>query len=364
MRNISRILGLNKNYLNEFEDIYWKIFDREARQEVIDLEQPFRVKIKSNRNNFYKFEHIGLTGGDNLNYLLKNKLKKGFRIPSYEDLWLEPRKPAEYLVGQELKVISGHYLNGVNVKTERSVKSFTLIRDPRKLIISSFQKGENKESQINSSKFWTSIEKKLVNYKKEIGHINIQLHELAVKNSRKKEPYIHGGLTNPINLNNLSGFKPYELTELVKERMENDLVFVGITEKFSESALLLFQIIGLDSIVLWRPGLHSFRKYDFEEAPPSIQSLIEELCREEIDFYNECKESLAKLVNESKNIDLITDYNIQNKRPDLKFLQSIQERVEFAIANNDKNNLRLKQEILYFEKLLRKFENIVKNANG
>ena len=163
-------------------------------------------------------------------------------------MWLEPRKPAEYLVGQELKVISGHYLNGVNVKTERSVKSFTLIRDPRKLIISSFQKGENKESQINSSKFWTSIEKKLVNYKKEIGHINIQLHELAVKNSKKKFPYVHGGPAPLFNPENLQGTKPAVLLDLVGERLENDLVFIGVTENFSESALLLFQIIGLDDI--------------------------------------------------------------------------------------------------------------------
>ena len=337
-----------------YNDIAFKILAQPTDTLFNELNEDFELKV-SPEDYLFKFEHIAQTGGSNINDLLKRTLKEQqFWIPSYSEVWAEPRTPKVYESNPLLKVLSAHYLNGTQINSTKKIKSFTFIRDPRKIIMSSIQSGE--KNRLGVLEFWRLTEKKLIEIRKDFGHLNYQLYELAIKNSKKKFPYVHGGPAPIFNPENLQGTKPAVLVELVGERLETDLAFIGVTENFSESALLLFEILGISKLKLWRPGLFSYRKYSFEEAPQYIQELIEDLCKDELEFYKKCKDVVINLANRSPNFKVLPTYIEQNKRSDLKFIQSIQEKLELATANNDEIGLRLKGDLEFVKSIILELE--------
>ena len=234
-----------------YNDIAFKILAQPTDTLFNELNEDFELKV-SPENYLFKFEHIAQTGGSNINDLLKRTLKEQqFWIPSYSEVWAEPRTPKVYESNPLLKVLSAHYLNGTQINSTKKIKSVTFIRDPRKIIMSSIQSGE--KNRLGVLEFWRLTEKKLIEIRKDFGHLNYQLYELAIKNSKKKFPYVHGGPAPLFNPENLQGTKPAVLVELVGKRLETDLAFIGVTENFSKSALLLLEIIGISKLELWRP---------------------------------------------------------------------------------------------------------------
>ncbi len=359
MFNFNKLSRSNKS--NSYSDIAYQILAQPMDALFNELNKIFELKV-SPEDYLFKFEHIAQTGGSNINDLLKRTLDaQQFWIPSYSQVWADLRTPKLYESSHSLKVLSAHYLNGVQIKSNKQIKSFTFLRDPRKMIMSSMQTGAI--TDLGVSEFWRLSEKKLKKIKKDIGHLNFQLYELAFKNYERKFPFDQSGTSPLINPKNLQGIKPADLCRLVDERLETDLVFIGITENFSESALLLFEILGNSSLKLWRPGLFAYRKYTFEEAPQDIQERIEDLCKDEMEFYMKCKNVLTNLVNESSNLKVLQAYIEQNKRPDLKFIQSIQEKLELAYANNDQSGHRLRGDLDSVRSIIIELEKILKLYN-
>jgi hypothetical protein len=347
-----------------FGDIYWELFGMDRQIDPDDINQIFKINRKTEGFNFFsKFEHIYLTGGANVNDTFKNKaLGDIFQIPSFEEIWENARTAKIFLPANSKKILSAHYLHGSRIVSEMPVKSFSFIRDPRKLLISALQSDDPISSEENLNHFWRKIEKKLISISKDVKHANYQLYELATKNSEKKFPYEHGKSVKLFNLENIKGTEPKALREKVENRLNNDLFFIGITENLSESLVILFELLGLSEINLWSPGLYSFKKLTFEEAPNSVKDLISNLCQLELEFYLQQRNQLEKLVENSMNKEIITRYVVENKRPDLKFLQGIKERLDLATAVSGIDKSRLQAEVTYWKTINNQIKKVIVNA--
>jgi hypothetical protein len=123
----------------------------------------------------------------------------------------------------------------------------------------------------------------------------------------------------------------------------------------------LYEKLGINKIKLWTPGLYSYKKLTFEEAPESVKELILILCQEEMEFYKKIKIDLAGLISESTNQKVISAYVLENKRPDLKFVQGVKQRLELASAVSNLDNLRIKKEISYWAGINYHIEKIIKD---
>jgi len=89
-------------------------------------------------------------------------------------------------------IASAHYLNGTKIICGLPIKSFSFIRDPRKLLISTFQDDIQLSSEGSLVKIWKRMEKKLHKIHKEFKHASNQLYELATPNSEKNTPMYTG----------------------------------------------------------------------------------------------------------------------------------------------------------------------------
>jgi hypothetical protein len=356
-------LGTRKHSQSEFEDIYWNLFEKSDASVLLDLNQDFHLNQVDTEEKFlYKFEHIPLTGGANVNDTFRdNALGDILQIPGYEQVWSDPRTARPFAPLASKRVISAHYLNGTKIVCDLPVKSFSFIRDPRKLLISTFQDDIQLSSDESLDKTWKRMEKKLHDIHKEFKHANNQLYELATPNSKKKFPYVHGKPAPIINFENIRGSEPTELREKIEGRLKKDLIFIGICENFSESLIILYEKLGINKIKLWTPGLYSYKKLTFEEAPESVKELILILCQEEMEFYKKIKIDLAGLISESTNQKVISAYVLENKRPDLKFVQGVKQRLELASAVSNLDNLRIKKEISYWAGINQHIEKIIKD---
>ncbi len=356
-------IGISNRKKPVFEDIYWNIFEKIDKSILTDLNQEFELNmLKGESDLFAKFEHIALTGGANVNDMFKsNKLANIFQIPSYEQLWVDPRSAKDFTPLASKRVISAHYLHGTKIVCDLPVKSFSFIRDPRKLLISALQTDIQIDSNECLDNFWREMEKKLIYILKEFKHANLQLYELATPNSKKKYPYEHGKPGPLINFENLRGTKPSALLDEVEGRLKKELFFIGITENLSESLIILFEKLAIKRINLWTPGLHSFKKFTFEEAPNNIKDLVSNLCLADLEFYRKQKNNLDRLVGESINKKTIYRYVLENKRTDLKFIQGIKERLDLASAVNDVNDLRLIKELNYWIEINQHIGHIIKD---
>lgn len=359
-------LGVRKRSESKFEDIYWDLFEKSDLSILQDLNQDFHINLVDTEEKFlFKFEHIPLTGGANVNNTFKdNALGDILQIPGYEQVWANPRTARPFSPLFSKRIISAHYLHGTKIVCDLPIKSFSFMRDPRKLLISTFQDDIQLSSNESLDETWKRMEKKLHNIHKNFKHANNQLYELATPNSKKKFPYVHGKPAPIINFENIRGCKPAELREKVEERLTKDLCFIGICENFSESLVILYEKLGINTIKLWTPGLYSYKKLTFEEAPEIVQELILILCQEEIEFYKKIKKDLVGLISESTNQKVISAYVLENKRPDLKFVQGVKERLELASAVSNLDNSRIKKEISYLTGINQHIEKIIKDQTS
>ena len=334
----------------KFEDIYWDLFERSDITILEDLNQVFDLSLKNTEENFLsKFEHVMGTGGSNVNDIFKFNITGNIlQIPGYKEVWADPRTARPFTPLASKKVISAHYLHGTKIVCDLPVKSFSFIRDPRKLIISAIQDPIYLTGDESLDKIWTRVENKLHDVYKESKHANIQLYELATPNSEKKIPYVHGKPAPNIDSENYRGTEPAELRDKVEHRLNKDLFFLGICENLSESLIVLYEKLGISKIKLWTPGLYSYKKLTYEEAPNNVKDLVLNLCQEDLEFYRKQRNNLERSISESNNKQVISSYVLENKRPDLKFVQGINERLQLASANNDYKNLRLTEEISYW----------------
>ena len=88
------------------------------------------------------------------------------------------------------------------------------------------------------------------------------------------------------------------------------------------------------------------------------------LCQEEIEFYKKIKKDLVGLISESTNQKVISAYVLENKRPDLKFVQGVRERLELASAVSNLDNSRIKKEISYLTGINQHAEKIIKDQTS
>ncbi len=176
---------------------------------------------------------------------------------------------------------------------------------------------------------------------------------------RKKIPLCTRETSTDKKFENIRDTKPSELKNKVEERLNKDLIFIGICENFSESLIMLYEKLGINKIKLWTPGLLSYKKLNFEEAPETVQELILSLCQEEMEFYRQQKNHLSRLISESSNQQVVSSYLLENKRSDLKFIQGVKQRLELASAVNGLDNLRLTEEISYFSCVNQHIEKII-----
>lgn len=359
-------LGIRKRSESKFEDIYWDLFEKSDLSILQDLNQDFHINCVDTEEKFlFKFEHIPLTGGANVNNTFKdNALGDILQIPGYGQVWANPRTARPFNPHFSKRIISAHYLHGTKIVCDLPIKSFSFMRDPRKLLISTFQDDIQLSSNESLDETWKRMEKKLHNIHKNFKHANNQLYELATPNSKKNFPYVHGKPAPIINFENIRGSKPAGLREKVEERLTKDLCFIGICENFSESLVILYEKLGINTIKLWTPGLYSYKKLTFEEAPEIVQELILILCQEEIEFYKKIKKDLVDLISESTNQKVISAYVLENKRPDLKFVQGVRERLELASAVSNLDNSRIKKEISYLTGINQHIEKIIKDQTS
>jgi hypothetical protein len=360
---VSQNLGVRKRGESKFEDFYWDLFEKSDLSILQDLNQDFHINHVDMEEKFlFKFEHIPLTGGSNVNNTFKdNALGDILQIPGYEQVWANPRTARPFTPLVSKRVISAHYLHGTKIVCDLPIKSFSFMRDPRKFLISTLQIETQLSSNESLDETWKRMEKKLHNIHKNFKHANNQLYELATPNSKKKFPYVHRKPAPIINFENIRGCKPAELREKVEERLTKDLCFTGICENFSESLVILYEKLGINKIKLWTPGLYSYKKLTFEEAPEIVQELVLSLCQEEIEFYKKIKRDLAGLISESTNQKVISAYVLENKRPDLKFVQGVRERLDLASAVSNLDNSRVKKEISYLTGINQHIKKIIKD---
>ena len=354
-------LGKKEN----FNDIYWDILYRKKRDLHEELRETFEIRFHNARrpspDTIFKFEHISLTGGAIVNSQIKEAIgNPAFIIPSFQQIWKSPKIAGPYIPHEETKVLSSHFLNGSCIEVDKQITSFTFIRDPRRLLLSQLQ--DKKALAIleqDSSKFWRLIEKRLLQIRSHVKHANYQLYELATPNSEKRFPWENEGKNPLYNLENLKGVSPTTLMDKVNKRVSDDLAFIGVTELFSESLVLLFELIGISKLSLWSPGLFSFRKVTIDETPSAIVDLMGELCEAEIDFYTKIKNGIFNDIARSKNGDVISKYKASNKKYDLRYLLSFEERLQLASEVNGMDGERFRIEMDHSNEVVRELIKII-----
>ena len=232
--------------------------------------------------------HIPKTGGTTLRDIIQRQYRseKILMIPKLEESENILKEVSTSQINQ-LKLIQGHLKYGLHNHFHRRAKYFAIIRDPISRVLSTYfyvlsQKNnpQNLSTSNNQMTIYDFVQSGVNPFL-----INGQTQLISGKT---------GEIDNPI-------IESEELFSLAKENIENDFLFLGITEMFDETILILKNMLG------WHMPYYSIanrtkKKPNYDAVNPTIISFIKEHNQLDIKLYNITKTSLLNRIAEENDI--------------------------------------------------------------
>ena len=232
--------------------------------------------------------HIPKTGGTTLRDIIQRQYRseKILMIPKLEESENIIKEVSTSQINQ-LKLIQGHLKYGIHNHFHRRAKYFAIIRDPINRVLSTYY---YVLSQKNNPQNLSTSNNQMTIY----DFVQSGVNPFLINGQTQLISGKTGNIDNPI-------IKSEELFSLAKENIANDFLFLGITEMFDETILILKNMLG------WHMPYYSIanrtkKKPNYDAVNPTIISFIKEHNQLDIKLYNITKTSLLNRIAEDNDI--------------------------------------------------------------
>jgi len=232
--------------------------------------------------------HIPKTGGTTLRDIIQRQYRseKILMIPKLEESENILKEVSTSQINQ-LKLIQGHLKYGIHNHFHRRAKYFAIIRDPINRVLSTYY---YVLSQKNNPQNLSTSNNQMTIY----DFVQSGVNPFLINGQTKLISGKTGNIDNPI-------IESEELFSLAKENIENDFLFLGITEMFDETILILKNMLG------WHMPYYSIanrtkKKPNYDAVNPTIISFIKEHNQLDIKLYNITKTSLLNRIAEENDL--------------------------------------------------------------
>jgi hypothetical protein len=240
------------------------------------------------RKDLFIHLHIPKTGGTTLRDIIQRQYRseKILMIPKLEESETILKEVSTSQINQ-LKLIQGHLKYGIHNHFHRRAKYFAIIRDPINRVLSTYY---YVLSQKNNPQNLSTSNKQMTIY----DFVQSGVNPFLINGQTKLISGKTGNIDNPI-------IESEELFSLAKENIENDFLFLGITEMFDETILILKNMLG------WHMPYYSIanrtkKKPNYDAVNPTIISFIKEHNQLDIKLYNITKTSLLNRIAKENDI--------------------------------------------------------------
>ena len=232
--------------------------------------------------------HIPKTGGTTLRDIIQRQYRseKILMIPKLEESENILKEVSTSQINQ-LKLIQGHLKYGIHNHFHRRAKYFAIIRDPINRVLSTYY---YVLSQKNNPQNLSTSNNQMTIY----DFVQSGVNPFLINGQTQLISGKTGDIDNPI-------IESEELFSLAKENIENDFLFLGITEMFDETILILKNMLG------WHMPYYSIanrtkKKPNYDAVNPTIISFIKEHNQLDIKLYNITKTSLLNRIAKENDI--------------------------------------------------------------
>ena len=240
------------------------------------------------RKDLFIHLHIPKTGGTTLRDIIQRQYRaeKILMIPKLEESENILKEVSTSQINQ-LKLIQGHLKYGIHNHFHRRAKYFAIIRDPINRVLSTYY---YVLSQKNNPQNLSTSNNQMTIY----DFVQSGVNPFLINGQTQLISGKTGDIDNPI-------IESEELFSLAKENIENDFLFLGITEMFDETILILKNMLG------WHMPYYSIanrtkKKPNYDAVNPTIISFIKEHNQLDIKLYNITKTSLLNRIAEENDI--------------------------------------------------------------
>lgn len=240
------------------------------------------------RKDLFIHLHIPKTGGTTLRDIIQRQYRseKILMIPKLEESENILKEVSTSQINQ-LKLIQGHLKYGIHNHFHRRAKYFAIIRDPINRVLSTYY---YVLSQKNNPQNLSTSNNQMTIY----DFVQSGVNPFLINGQTKLISGKTGNIDNPI-------IESEELFSLAKENIENDFLFLGITEMFDETILILKNMLG------WHMPYYSIanrtkKKPNYDAVNPTIISFIKEHNQLDIKLYNITKTSLLNRIAKENDI--------------------------------------------------------------
>ncbi len=240
------------------------------------------------RKDLFIHLHIPKTGGTTLRDIIQRQYRaeKILMIPKLEESENILKEVSTSQINQ-LKLIQGHLKYGIHNHFHRRAKYFAIIRDPINRVLSTYY---YVLSQKNNPQNLSTANNQMTIY----DFVQSGVNPFLINGQTKLISGKTGNIDNPI-------IESEELFSLAKENIENDFLFLGITEMFDETILILKNMLG------WHMPYYSIanrtkKKPNYDAVNPTIISFIKEHNQLDIKLYNITKTSLLNRIAKENDI--------------------------------------------------------------
>ena len=253
------------------------------------------------RKDLFIHLHIPKTGGTTLRDIIQRQYRseKILMIPKLEESENILKEVSTSQINQ-LKLIQGHLKYGIHNHFHRRAKYFAIIRDPINRVLSTYY---YVLSQKNNPQNLSTANNQMTIY----DFVQSGVNPFLINGQTQLISGKTGDIDNPI-------IESEELFSLAKENIENDFLFLGITEMFDETILILKNMLG------WHMPYYSIanrtkKKPNYDAVNPTIISFIKEHNQLDIKLYNITKTSLLNRIAEENDLfqDRINKFKKINK---------------------------------------------------
>ena len=238
--------------------------------------------------DLYIHLHIPKTGGTTLRDIIQRQYQseKILMIPKLDESEDILKEVSTSQINQ-LKLIQGHLKYGIHNHFHRRAKYFAIIRDPINRVLSTYY---YVLSQKNNPQNLSTSNNQMTIY----DYVQSGVNPFLINGQTQLISGKTGNIDNPI-------IKSEELFSLAKENIANDFLFLGITEMFDETILILKNMLG------WHMPYYSIanrtkNKPNYDAVNPTIISFIKEHNQLDIKLYNITKTSLLNKIVEENDI--------------------------------------------------------------
>ncbi len=240
------------------------------------------------RKDLFIHLHIPKTGGTTLRDIIQRQYRaeKILMIPKLEESENILKEVSTSQINQ-LKLIQGHLKYGIHNHFHRRAKYFAIIRDPINRVLSTYY---YVLSQKNNPQNLSTSNNQMTIY----DFVQSGVNPFLINGQTQLISGKTGDIDNPI-------IESEELFSLAKENIENDFLFLGITEMFDETILILKNMLG------WHMPYYSIanrtkKKPNYDAVNPTIISFIKEHNQLDIKLYNITKTSLLNRIAKENDI--------------------------------------------------------------